>query len=292
MDPAPGPQDQFLAAPKSSPGIPQGGEMRPGIQKLLRAQRLLPATLAILVATPLTLHAQSSASDPPSDTPPRPTPPEIQAQVTPEDVGDSLLVHHRYQEALEQYRKASSDSSDVWDKMGIAYQMLSNLKDATRCYKQSLRLKPTNDLPLNNLATIYELHGQYSRAEAMYRRALELNPTSAEIAMNLGTILIVESKYSEGSAFYKRALALDPEVFDQPEGPVFESNIPVQQRGAMNYYKAQHFAQLGMTGRAISYLQKALSEGFTTPDQIASDSSFAALHSNPGYEHLVTQQEK
>lgn len=252
---------------------------------------LLPAMLAILTAGPLALHAQGTTQSAPSGSNHLPTLAELRAQVTPEDIGDSLLVRQRYQEAIEQYRKASGNSSDLWDKMGIAYQMLSDVKDATRCYKQSLRLNPTNQLALNNIATVYELQGQFSKAESMYRRALELDPTSAKITMNLGTVLMIESRYSQGSDFYKRALALDPNVFDQPDGPVFQSGVPLRQRGAMNYYKAQHCAQAGQTDRAVHYLQKAVSEGFTTSDQIARDSNFALLRGNPAFERLIAEHQ-
>lgn len=58
--------------------------------------------------------------------------------MTHEGIGDSLLIRRHYQEALEEYRKAPGDSSDVWDKMGIAYQMLSDTKDAIRYLRQAV----------------------------------------------------------------------------------------------------------------------------------------------------------
>lgn len=263
--------------------------MRRSDRPRLPAELLLPEILAFLIAGPLALQAQGTTQSASSASPPFRSLADLRAHVTPEDVGDSLLVRHRYQEAIEQYRKASSDSSDVWDKMGIAYQMLSDLKDAGRCYKQSLRLKPANELAINNLATVFELQGQYGKAEGMYRRALILDPTSPKIAMNLGTVLMIQSKYDQGSDLYKRALALDPQVFEHSVGPVYQSGIPLEQRGAINFYKARHCAQAGMVDRAVKYLQKAINEGFTTPGKIARDSSFAALHGIPAYEHLIAE---
>lgn len=250
--------------------------------------RVLPATvLATLFCWPLALNSQSAATGEASDSQAFPTLTELRAHVTPEGIGDSLLMRRHYQEALEEYRKAPSGSSDVWDKMGIAYQMLSDRKDAVRCYRESLRLEAGNELALNNLATVYELQAEYGKAEALYRRALELDPGSAKIAMNLGTILMVQDKYSQGAELYRRAIGLDPKVFDQSEGPVFESAVPLEERGAMNYYKARQCAKAAMIDRAIRYLHKAVDEGFITPKGLARDDSFAALRGNPEFQRLI-----
>lgn len=251
-------------------------------------QRVFPATLlATLLCWPLALNAQTAATGAAPASQAFPTLADLRAHVTHEGVGDSLLMRRQYQEALEEYRKSPSSSSDVWDKMGIAYQMLSDMKDAVRCYKESLRLQPGNELALNNLATVYELQAEYGKAEALYRRALELDPTSAKIAMNLGTILMVQDKYSQGAELYKRAISLDPKVFDQSEGPVFESAVPLEERGAMNYYKARQCAKAALIERAIRYLHSAMDEGFITPSQLARDESFAALRGNPEFQRLI-----
>lgn len=261
--------------------------MRRSNRQMQPVKLLLPALLATFISWSPALNAQAIAPGAASDSPAFPTLADLRAHVTHEGIGDSLLVRRRYQEALEEYQKAPSDSSDVWDKMGIANQMLSNLRDAVRCYKESLRLNPANMLALNNLATVYELQSEYGKAEAMYRRAMELDPTSAKIAMNLGNVLMVEDKYSQGSELYKRALILDSEVFDRSEGPVFESAVPLVERGAMNYYKARQCALAGMIDRAIQYLHEAVNEGFITRRQLARDSSFASLRGNSDFHRLI-----
>src|SRR5271168_1677467 len=39
---------------------------------------------------------------------------------TPEELGDSLMVHQRYQAAIEAYKRGSDKSAQLWNKMGIA----------------------------------------------------------------------------------------------------------------------------------------------------------------------------
>ena len=45
------------------------------------------------------------------------------------------MAHQRYQAAIEAYKKAPTDDAAVWNKMGIAYQMMFNLTDAMHCYQ-------------------------------------------------------------------------------------------------------------------------------------------------------------
>ena len=98
---------------------------------------------------------------------------------------------------------------------------------------------------------------------------------------------MAQDKYSPGAELYKRALSLDPNVFDQSKGPVFESAAPLEERGAMNYYKARQCAKAAMTDRAIRYLHQAVDEGFISPRELARDDSFAGLRGNPEFQRLI-----
>jgi tetratricopeptide (TPR) repeat protein len=268
--------------------------MRPFRQQRSLLRRFLPVLVlpAVLIAGTLAVKAQNTSAGPAAAPTPQANAADSLPPITPEDVGDALLVKRRYQEALEAYKQEPSHSADLWNKMGIAYQMLSDLKDAERCYKESLRLAPAHSWTLNNLATLYDAQGDFARAEGFYRKAFAADPSSARIAMNLGTNLMAQRKYSEGSQMYKQALALDREVFEDTQGPASSSGVPVEQRGAMNYYKAKDYAQAGMIDRAIEYLQKSLNEGYASPADVAQDSSFAGLRGNPAFQQMMAEHSK
>ena len=261
--------------------------------RLIVHKRLLPAVLllAALIAQPLAISAQQTTPDAAAVPPAQPPPARIASHVTPEGVGDALLFRQRYQKAIGAYKKAPQNSSQVWNKMGIAYQMLFDLKDARRCYKESLRLNPRDPRVLNNLGTVYDAMQDHSKAERQYREALKLDPKSALVLRNLGTNLFFQNEDDQGWDMYKRALALNPNIFDGLHAPVTTSPVSVQQCGAVNYYKAKDYAQAGKIGRAIKYLRRALSEGFTSPRGIAQDSSFAPLRGAPAFQRLLAEQQ-
>jgi tetratricopeptide (TPR) repeat protein len=211
-------------------------------------------------------------------------------QPTPEAVGDSLMAHRRYQAAIEAYKQDSQTSAVEWNKMGIAYQMMFNLQDATRCYKESLKLNPKDANVLNNLGTVYDSLKQYKAAVKMYHKALKVDPKSALVLKNLGTDLLAQHQYKKGWEVYKAALAVDPQIFDHGSGPRVENPASVQDRGAMNYYMAKGCVRAGKNDRAIEYLRMALNEGFTNPKKLAADQEFAGLHGVPAFEQLMAEQ--
>jgi Tfp pilus assembly protein PilF len=211
---------------------------------------------------------------------------------TPEELGDSLQGHQRYQAAIAAYAKEPHPSASLWNKMGIAYQMMFNLKDATRCYRESLKLNPRSASVLNNLGTVYDSTKEYSAAEKTYRKALKLDPKSAIILKNLGTNLLEQRKYTKGWQAYQEALAVDPNIFKDSSSPKIQNPSSVAERGAMNYYMARGCVRTGQPDCAIDYLRLALNEGFTTPKKIAEDEAFTSLRGTPAFKQLLADQKQ
>jgi tetratricopeptide (TPR) repeat protein len=240
-------------------------------------------------AQPEVPSTASSASQVPT-TPQRPTITFTQPPPSEEDVGDSYVMHQRYQAAIAAYRSAPQ-SAAVWNKMGIAYQMMLNVREATRCYKQSIKLDSHNAQVINNLATVYDSEKQYATAEHLYRKALKINPRSAMVYKNLGTNLLAQRKYNRGWDAYQQALAIDPAIFEDHGTPQVQNPASIAERGAMNYYMALGCVRIGQTDCALQYLRMALDEGFTNPKKVAADVAFASLRDNADFKQLLASQE-
>jgi tetratricopeptide (TPR) repeat protein len=252
----------------------------------------IAALLAVFLAVPRSLPAQASdQSQPPAPPAPAVAPP-ARTPPTAEQIGDSMIARQRYQAAIAAYSKAPQMSAAIWNKMGIAFQMMFNSRQATRCYKQSLQLDPSDPQVLNNLGTVYASLKQYGQADRYYRKALKLNPHSALVLKNLGTNLLAEHKYNKGWEAYQQALAIDPQIFSNHDTPSVDDPSSVQERGAMNYYMAAGCARAGYTDCALQYLRMALDEGFTTRKKVANDVEFASLRSNPAFKQLLQEQQR
>jgi tetratricopeptide (TPR) repeat protein len=216
--------------------------------------------------------------------------PAINQPLDAEQQGDLLCARQRYQAAIATYEKAPKMTPAIWNKMGIAYQMMFNAKDAARCYRESLKLDPRNGDVWNNLGTVYATQKLYGQADRMYRKALKLKPQSALALKNLGTDLLAEHKYEKGWAAYSQALALDPQIFSEHSRPTVENPGSVGDRGAMNYYMALGCARAGYDSCALEYLRKALNEGFATRKKVEAESGFASLKQNADFQQLMEEQ--
>lgn len=256
----------------------------------------LAAMIAVAIACACnSAMAQSHANQTPPPTPSAPSQPPVTTAAptvppTPEQLGDALMAHQRYQAAIEAYKKSPGKDPSVWNKMGIAYQLMFNQTDAMHCYQVSHKLDPKNANVLNNLGTVYDALKQYHNAEKQYRKALKLDPESALIRKNLGTNLLAQHKYQKGWQEYQAAIKLDPTIFTDNSRPRIENPASISDRGAMNYYMAKTCVKAGMTQQAIQYLRMALNEGYTSPKKIIEDNEFAALQGIPAFEEMLAAQ--
>ena len=213
-----------------------------------------------------------------------------QADPTPEEVGDALMIHQRYEAAIAAYKRADSISADVWNKMGIANQLMLNPQEASRCYRESLKLNPKNSNALNNLGTLYDSMKRFGDAEKMFQKAIGIDPSSALAYKNLGTSFLSQHQYQKGWAAYQNALALDPSIFRNQAVFRVENPGTSQDRGAMNYFMAKGCVRAGMKDCAIDHLRRALNEGFTDVKKIGADTEFATLRGVPAFDQLLASQ--
>lgn len=261
----------------------------------ISAVSLLIAISAASHAQPAVAASQSSdssvAAAVPADAPFAATAQTSQPANSDERSGDVLIVKKQYQAAIDAYSGVKQPSAAVWNKMGIAYEMLLDSKSAARCYKESLKVNPNYPGALNNLATLEDANKNFAAAERLYRRALIVNPHSARVYKNLGTNLLMQHKFSESSDAYSQALALDPHILDPFTGPTTVARVSMKDRGEASYLSARSCAQAGLNNCAIEHLRKAFDEGFVTREQVTKDEGFEALRGKPEFERLLAEQQ-
>jgi tetratricopeptide (TPR) repeat protein len=208
-----------------------------------------------------------------------------------EQRGDILSARRQYQAAIAAYAKITQPSAAVWNKMGIAYQMLYDPSDAARCYNQSLALDRNEIRALNNLATVDDSISEFPAAERLYKQALRLEPQSAQLFRNLGTNLLMQHQYRRGMEAYTQALAIDARIFNQDFGPSVDAPTPASERGAVTYFEARSCARAGLTDCALSQLRKAFNEGSATIKSVSSENDFARLRGTPEFQQLLAEQQ-
>jgi tetratricopeptide (TPR) repeat protein len=94
-------------------------------------------------------------------------------------------------------------------------------------------------------------------------------------------------RYAEAMKATQHALEIDPRVLDKMSG--FGTLIQTSHRSdpTVSFYFAKIYAGQGDKERAISYLNRALDEGFKEFDKIKDEPVFTALAAEEGYVKLM-----
>jgi len=213
------------------------------------------------------------------------------ANLTPEERGDLALAHQEYIAAIEAYREAPQNSAEVWNKLGVAYHHLFALEEARKDYQHALHLRPNYPQALNNLGTIYYAKKDYRKAEKYYHRSLRLDP-EASVYSNLGVAYFAQDHAQKGVAAFRAAFALDPHVFDVNAPQLVTEALPAHDRAEQDFCLARLFAQAHDYKEAITFLRRALDEGFDNRKELLADQTLAALRMTPQFTELMQEQKQ
>src|SRR5437868_6625902 len=75
-------------------------------------------------------------------------------QLTTEQRGDILMARKMFREAIATYKDGSKNSASTWNKVGIAWHHMGDLKLAMQNYQQALKLDKRVAEAINNTGTI------------------------------------------------------------------------------------------------------------------------------------------
>jgi tetratricopeptide (TPR) repeat protein len=193
---------------------------------------------------------------------------------------DSLMLRKQYEDAILTYQKVLVlDPRDpvAHNKMGIAYHQLMNLQMAKVEYEQAKKLNPKYYEAWNNLGAVYYGLKNYNKAVKYYRKAITLNSTSANTYHNLGAAYFAVNKNDEGYQSFQEAFRLDPAILEKLSSSGTIIRTADVNQGAQDFYIAKLYVQSGQTEKALSYLLKAIENGFNDYDKITKDPDFKAL---------------
>ncbi len=194
--------------------------------------------------------------------------------------GDSFFARKMYEDAIIEYRKSIAldrYNASTLNRLGLVYHQSQRLNEAEQSYREALKQNPFYLEALNNIGTVAYVRKDYDHAMEQYNKALKIRPESPTILLNIGACLFAMERYDEGYKAYQRALEIDPKAFDHSSG--FGTLIQTSQRNesTLNFYLAKVFAGNGDKDRAISYLYKAVEEGFKDAEKIKAEPAFALL---------------
>jgi len=198
------------------------------------------------------------------------------------------MARKMYRDAIDVYRENAKNNPIMWDKIGVAYHQLGDLRAARKSYEHAIKLNKRYADAINNVGTVFYAEKKYRSAIARYMKALKYAPESASIWSNLGTAYYARGKFDLMTQSYSKALALDPEVFEKRGlvGTQMEDRS-VADRARFHFELARMYAMTGHNELALQYLHKALEEGFKDKQKLQEDKEFAKLRDTQEFKDLM-----
>lgn len=250
---------------------------------------ILVLALAVLATAVVPSYAAEAQTGPPSVPQLNPTATRV-SPITPEERADIFLARKSYADAVDYYHRAlkqgNYESAQLWNKLGISYQLEMDYREARKAYKEASRRNADFAEPWNNQGTIYFLTGKYRKSLKYYRRAIEINPSSASFHMNLGASYSKMRKYPQAVEQYRAALELDPNILTEHSSAA----TVVEARGTdveFYFYLAKVFASLSRPDDSVRYLRRALEDGFKDFKRLDDDPDFQKISKYPAYVELL-----
>jgi len=203
--------------------------------------------------------------------------------------GDSFFARKMYEDAIIEYKKSVAldrYNASTLNRLGLVYHQSQKLNEAERYYREASKQNPYFLEVLNNIGTVEYARQRYESALEQYQKALRIRPESATILLNYGACLFDMKRYDEALQALRHALEIDPKVQDKVAG--FGTLIQTSRRSdpMVSFYYAKIYAAQDKE-RAISYLNRALDEGFKEFDKIKTEPAFAVLRTEEGYVKLM-----
>ncbi|MES1223410.1 MAG: hypothetical protein ABUT20_48390, partial [Bacteroidota bacterium] len=142
------------------------------------------------------------------------------------------------------------------------------LNEAEPVYKKVLNMEASNTNALVSMAALSYLNNNNEQAEKYVSTAVSTGKMTFNTYGNLGFTLLVANKNKEAAKYYEQAVAL------QPNGHDF-------------YNLACAYAKYGEADKAITALNKSMSFGYGSKQQIASDTDFNLIKSDEKFKQLL-----
>ena len=127
--------------------------------------------------------------------------------------GTALMLLKRFEEALEQFDKATMinpQDANAWGNKGATLGELGKHEEAITCYDKAIQIDPRYADAFNNRGTAYANKGEYNRAILNYNKALEINPRDAKAYYNRGTAYADKGEYDRAIRDFNEALEINP----------------------------------------------------------------------------------
>ncbi|WP_440908841.1 tetratricopeptide repeat-containing sulfotransferase family protein [Candidatus Pelagibacter sp.] len=99
-----------------------------------------------------------------------------------------------------------------YNYIGLSYKQLNKLDEATKIFKQALKIFPQSESLLGNIGSVLRLSDKLYEAEEYFERSLKINPNNVSTLVNYGNLKRDQNKIEEAIEIYEKARSLDKNI--------------------------------------------------------------------------------
>jgi len=128
------------------------------------------------------------------------------------DLGRSLTLQNRLQEAEEVYRKAINvdpNNAETLTLLGAFLVIQNRLAEAEDFCLKAIQVNPKFEGSYPVLGEIFLKQNRYIEAEKAFCRAIQINPNDADVFNNLGVIFKKQNRLKEAKEAFQNAIKVD-----------------------------------------------------------------------------------
>lgn len=167
-----------------------------------------------------------------------------------------------------------STKAIAYDNLGHIYSNQGKTDQAIEYFRQSSALAPEVASYWLNLGYAYQTAEKHMEAEECYLKSIELDPKFEASRMNYGILFYIQGKYE-----------LAAEQFDYISNHINEKNHWPYFNSACSY------ANLGRADKAMEYLNKLQTLGFTDTELLSTAPDLISLRERDDFQQLIRKME-
>jgi eukaryotic-like serine/threonine-protein kinase len=229
-----------------------------------------------------------------------------------QELGIFYLQQAEYAKAAGVFQQAirvAPENYTTYSDLGVAYLLLGNETAAITALETSLKLRPTAGA-YANLGTAYYQSRRFAQAANNYHQAIKFSDRDPELWGNLASALLYDGQRAQAMDAFRKQLELLKEqlkvnpqdadrqadiascyaILGDKENAVAHLSRSIE-LGHSNkdvlFYAAVVYNDLGETGVALEWLQKALTAGYSA-SMVRDSPSFDNLRNNPQFQQLLS----
>jgi len=124
----------------------------------------------------------------------------------------SISAHELLVERLISLSHTFPDEPDVYEALGIMYNLSREYDLAAQAFRSALHVRPDDYHLWNKLGATCANGGEAREALSAYRRAVELKPQYVRAWVNVGTSYANQAQYEQAMKFYLKSLRMNRDL--------------------------------------------------------------------------------